>query len=636
MRQGFFAFSCCVLISASTSRGAQAQDIASVSDLGRLSIDELANLPVTGVTRTAQPLSQSPAAVYVITNEDIHRSGATTLAEALRLAPNLHVARQDASNYGISARGFNHNSGTANKLQVMIDGRIVYTPLYSGVFWDQQDVPLADIDRIEVISGPAGAAWGSNAVNGVINIVTRNARETTGTLVDMSAGRLDQVGTARYGSRIGENGALRVYVMGLNHGPLQTPAGADAFGAWDKAQVGFRSDWALAQDEITVQGDLYKGTTEDQAGTIQNNSVNGGNLLSRWVRNFSDQSSLQAQFYYWSSERRTITDIDTTVNGYDFDTQYAFDGGVLGKFLIGGGYRTSQDRFRPGPHTVFLHPARRTLAWGNGFIQDQIPLGSDLTLTLGLKAENNSYTGMEYMPDTRIAWRPFGADMIWGSISRAVRTPSRFDRDLRNAGVLAGGPDFDSEDLVAYEIGYRTQPTRSSSLSVSAFYNVYDNLRTVEASTPAIFPLVVSNNMKGETFGIEAWGSYALADWWRINAGLSTLHKNLRLVPGNRDVFGVQFAGNDPAYQVMLRSSMDLPGDLQFDLDLRAIDDLPSPRVPGYFEANARLGWRITKSLEIAIVGTNLFHARHTEFINPSIPAQEIPRSLSGTMRWLF
>jgi iron complex outermembrane receptor protein len=424
--------------------------------------------------------------------------------------------------------------------------------------------------------------------------------------------------------------------MGMNRGPLETPAGADAPGAWDKAQAGFRSDWSFAADELTVQGDLYKGTTEEQPGAIQNNGTSGGNLLGRWVRHFSDENSLQAQFYYWRSERRTLTGIETTVNGYDFDGQYAFGAGMLGDIVIGGGYRTSQDRFRPGPHTVFLDPARRTLGWGNGFIQDQIALGSDLSLTLGLKAENNSYTGMEYMPDVRLAWRPFGADMFWGSVSRAVRTPSRFDRDLMNPGLFAGGPDFDSEDVVAYEAGYRTQPTNSSSLSISVFYNVYDHLRTVEASTPAVFPLLVLNNMKGETFGIEAWGSYALADWWRINAGVSTLHKELRLVPGNRDVFGVQFAGNDPAYQAMLRSSMDLPGDLQLDLDLRAIDDLPSPRVPGYFEANARLAWRITRSLEIAIVGTNLLHARHTEFINPSIPAQETPRSVSGTMRWLF
>jgi hypothetical protein len=234
-------------------------------------------------------------------------------------------------------------------------------------------------------------------------------------------------------------------------------------------------------------GDLYKGTTEEQLGTIQNNSVSGGDLLSRWVRNFADQSTLQAQFYYWRSERRTLTGIESTVNGYDFDTQYAFSGGVLGDIVIGGGYRTSQDRFTPGPHTVFLDPARRTLGWANGFIQDQIALGSNLTLTLGLIGEHSSYTGMEYMPDARIAWRPFGADMIWGSVSRAVRTPSRFDRDLINPGVLAGGPDFDSEDLVAYEAGYRTQPTISSSLSISVFYNVYDDLRTVEASTPVIF-----------------------------------------------------------------------------------------------------------------------------------------------------
>jgi len=612
------------------------QVAASVGDLSRLSIDELANLPVTGVTRTLQPLSQAPGAIFVITNDDIRHSGATTLAEALRLAPNLQVARADAGNYGITARGFNHNSITANKLQVMIDGRIVYTPLYSGVFWDEQDIPLADVDRIEVISGPGGALWGSNAVNGIINIVTRSAQDTLGGLVDLSAGTLDQRVTVQYGGKLTDQGAARIYIKGLNRGRLQTSSGADALGSWDSLRAGFRSDWSLAADAFTLQGDIFHGTVEAPPGATQNNSFGGGNVLGRWTRTFSDQSSLQTQIYYWRDERRTTSGIRTNTNVYDLDAQYALAAGSLGNLVVGGGYRVSDDEFLKGPNTVSLAPPSRTLRWANGFIQDQLPLTDAVTLIMGLKIEDNSYTGTEYMPDARISWRVSATDFLWGAISRAARTPSRFDRDLVNPGLLAGGPDFTSEGVVAYEIGYRAQPTAASTISISAFYNVYDNLRSVEFSTPLGFPLVVRNDMKGETFGVELWGNYELTDWWRLSAGVSTLHKDLRFLPGTRDPFGVAFAGNDPAYQAQLRSSMTLLDRVELDVWLRAVDDLPSPRVPGYIEGDMRVGWRVTPALELAIVGTNLLHARHTEFVNPSIPAQEIPRSVSATARWLF
>ena len=626
----------CVAVCLGSASAHGQQLAASITDLSRLSIDELANLPVTGVTRTLQPVSQSPAAIYVITNDDIRRSGAVTLAEALRLAPNLYVARADAATYGISARGFNHNSATADKLQVMIDGRIVYTPLYSGVFWDEQDVPLADIDRIEVISGPGGALWGSNAVNGVINIVTRSAQDTLGGLVDVSAGTLDQRATVQYGSKLSDDGALRVYLKGLNPGRLQTATGSDALGSWDSLRAGFRTDWSVAANAFTLEGDIFRGTVEPPPGAALNNAFGGGNVLGRWTRTFADQSSLQTQVYYWRDERRTTTGIRSNTDVYDLDAQYSFDAGPIGSFVVGGGYRLSNDEFLKGPNTVFLSPQDRTLRWANGFIQDQLPLTDAVTLTLGLKLESNSYTGTEYMPDVRLSWRASSTDFLWAAVSRAARTPSRFDRDLINPGIFAGGPDFTSEDVVAYELGYRAQPTTSLSFSISAFYNVYDNLRSVEFSTPAGFPLQVRNGMKGNTFGIEMWGNYALTDWWRLSAGLSTLHKDLRFDPGVRDPFGVRFAGNDPAYQAQLRSSMDLLDSVQLDLFLRAVDDLPAPRVPGYFEADMRIGWRLTPSLELAIVGSNLLQARHTEFVNPSIPAQEIPRSVSATARWLF
>jgi iron complex outermembrane receptor protein len=615
---------------------AAAQQLAAVEDLGRLSIDELANLQITGVSRQPEPLSRVPAAVYVITNEDIRRSGATSVAEVLRLAPSLQVARLSSSTYAISARGFNHNTATANKLQVMIDGRVVYTPLYSGVFWDQQDVPVADIDRIEIISGPGGAVWGSNAVDGVINIVTRSSRETQGGLVDLQGGTLDQLATVRYGGKIGDEATFRVYAMGAKRNSLERPSGADAGDSWDKIQGGFRSDWSRARDALTLQGDIYNATTEDQPGALQNGGVSGGNVIGRWNRQFDAGSMLQTQLYYSRSQRSVTSGIRSTVNIYDLDLQYSFNAGAGQNIVVGAGERITQDIFVPGPRTSFLDPAKRTLNLANVFLQDQIDLAQDVTLTLGFKAEHNDYTGMEYMPDARISWRIFNTDLLWGAISRAARTPSRFDSDLFVTGSFGGGRDFVSENLTAYELGYRAQPSKVMSFSISAFYNVYDHLRTVEASTPVIFPLVVLNNMKGETYGLELWGNYAFASWWRLSAGLSTLHKDLRLEQGSRDIFGVQFAGNDPSYQASLRSSMDVADNVELDVYLRAVDDLPSPRVPGYIEADVRLGWRISNSVELAVVGSNLLHARHTEFVNPSLPVEEVPRSVTASARWRF
>jgi len=627
------AVSACLLCALATEAAAQAQ---SVPDLSRLSIDELANVEISTVSRRPEPLSGAAAAIYVITAEDIRRSGATSLPEVLRLAPNLQVARLDSGAYAISARGFNHNTGTANKLQVMIDGRVVYTPLFSGVFWDEQDIPLADVDRIEVISGPGGALWGSNAVNGVINVITKSSRETQGALVDVQVGSLDQTATARFGGKIGEDANFRLYMMGAKRGALETSTGADEGDSWDKLQGGFRTDWSHGSDALTFQGDIYSGTTEDQPGALRNGAISGGNLLGRWTRAFAGGSMLQTQLYYSRSRRTTTSGIVATLDSYDLDLQYNFAAAGGQNFVIGAGDRVTDDDFVPGPKTSFLDPARRTLNLANFFVQDQIGLAEGLALTLGIKAEHNDYTGLEYMPDARLAWSVFDNALVWAAISGAVRTPSRFDRDLFITGTFGGGRDFVSEHLTAYELGYRGQISSTASFSVSAFYNAYDRLRTVEASTPAVFPLVVLNNMSGSTYGVEMWGNYAPLSWWRLSAGLSTLTKDLHLDSGSRDIFGVQFAGNDPSYQASLRSSMDVTDSVALDVDLRAIDDLSSPHVPGYAEADVRLAWRVSDTLELAVTGANLLHARHTEFINPSLPAQEIPRSIDVSARWRY
>jgi iron complex outermembrane receptor protein len=302
--------------------------------------------------------------------------------------------------------------------------------------------------------------------------------------------------------------------------------------------------------------------------------------------------------------------------------------------VVGAGYRTTDDRFERGPGTSFLSPAGRTLRFGNVFAQDSIALGEQVKLAVGLKLEDNSYTGLELMPDARLAWTPSQRTTLWTSVARAVRTPSRFDTDLINPGILAGGPDFRSEDLIAYEAGYRGLLSPVFSLSVSAFYNSYDHLRTVEGTGPRVFPLVVLNNMKGDTQGVETWASFAVRPWWHLSGGFSALRKNLRLVPGNHDLFGVAFAGNDPRYQSQLRSSMDLRDGFAVDLWLRDVGGLKSPAVDAYFEADARIAWKAREGLELALDGQNLIHERHLEFVNSSLVPSEIPRSLTLSAHW--
>ena len=615
---------------------ARADYALGLEDLGALSIDQLVDVEITSVSKRPEPLSEAPAAIYVISNEDIRRSGATSLVEALRLAPNLQVGRSDAATYGVSARGFNHSTATANKLEVLIDGRSVYTPLYSGVFWDAQDVLLEDVDRIEVISGPGGALWGANAVNGVINVVTRSARATQGGYVGAGFGVNSKDMGLRYGGAFGSNGAFRIYAAASDRDALATATGGDAHDAFTKLQTGFRADWGGQTDAFTLQGDLIHGYSESLAGQVRDNSFSDGNVLGRWTRTFAGGGAFTAQAYYDRASRKTVTGIISTVNTYDVDGQYSVALGSRHALVVGGGYRAIGDDFTPGKGTSFLTPASRNLHRSNLFVQDQIALTGALSLTVGLKLEDNSYTGLEYMPNLRLAWRVSDKTTLWSAVSRAVRTPSRFDTDLMNTGLVAGGPDFKSERLIAYEIGYRGRPVKAATVSISAYYNDYDDLRTAEATPVRIFPLVIANGMRGRTYGLEAWGDFAVRPWWRLSAGVNLQHKSLELRPGSRDIFGVAFAGNDPKRQLSLRSYMNLPGNLELDLGARSVASLPSPAVPSYIGLDARLGWRVSQHVELAIAATNIQDDRHTEFINGSIPRKDIPRNVYASLRWRY
>ena len=624
------AWSACgaTLVVATLSTGvAHAQESGAGADaLGDLSIEQLSNLQVTSVSGRAQTVNEAPAAVYVISSDDIVRSGVRSIPGALRLAPNLQVGRSDSASYGISARGFNQSTGTANKLLVLVDGRIVYTPLFSGVFWDEQNTILEDLDRIEVVSGPGGTLWGSNAVNGVINIVSRDAHETTGLLVTGGASDTSQALGLRYGARFGDSGAFRVYGLGLKRG-------VDAPNEFLSQQAGFRADWSNAVDTVTLQGDVYGGDQRDMPGQIADTTIDGGNLLGRWSRRFADDSGFQLQAYYDRTSRQVASGITADVDALDVSAQYNLAIARVHNLVFGGGVRATSDSFKPGPATAFLKPSDRTLRTFHFYAQDSIDLGANTDLIFGLKAEHNTYTGMEYMPSVRLAWRPSGHEVAWAAVSRAVRTPSRFDRDLSVPGQLAGGPDFVSETLTAYELGYRAQPTERFWFSASAYFNEYDDLRTLEASGPGVFPLVIRNGMHGQTYGFETWGAYALADWWRLNAGLSLLHKDLKLDAGSADMLGVDFAGNDPSAQATLRSLMDIGARTEFDVTVRAVGELPNPKVSSYVAIDMRVGFRMTDHLEVAVSGSNLFDD-HVEFINPNLPANEVTRSVFISARW--
>ena len=610
------------------------QQIASTEDLKRLSIEELAQIKVTSVSKTEEPLNQAAAAVYVITQEDIRRTGANALPEILRLAPNLHVARLDANTYAISARGFNQSSGTANKLLVLIDGRPIYSPLFSGTFWDAQKTFLHDIDRIEVISGPAGALWGANAVNGVINIITKNSIQTRGWMADAHAGTLDRRLGIRGGRSLGARGSFRAYGLGMQQGAMARPDGASTDDDWNHVQGGFRADWQSSADHFTFEGDAYRGTGIGRPGILTSGSISGADLSATWERTVAGGANLRAQVYADTSRRVLISGIDARVNQYALETQYNFARRSRHAITIGAGYRMTDDTFERGPGTAFLSPAGRALHFADVFAHDAIALGSRLKLALGVKLEDNSYTGLEVMPDARLAWTVSNRTAWWAAVSRAIRTPSRFDTELINTGILAGGPDFHSEELVAYEAGYRGLLSNELSVSVSGFYNAYDDLRTVEATGPAVFPLEIRNGMRGHTYGLEAWGNLSVRSWWRVSAGLAVLRKNLELAPGSRDVFGVSFSGNDPRYRWSVRSSVDLPRDVSLDVWVRHVGRLDAPAVDAYLEADARIAWQATDTLTLSLDGQNLLHEQHLEFINPSIAASEVPRSFTLAARW--
>jgi iron complex outermembrane receptor protein len=624
----------CVLALAVTLTcvGAPVHAVGAPRDLAELSLEELMNIEVTSVSKKTERLSDAAAALFVITQEDIRRSGYTSIPEILRLAPNLQVARVDSSQYAITARGF--NSTTANKLLVLIDGRSVYTPLFSGVFWDAQDTLLEDIERIEVISGPGGTLWGSNAVNGVINIITRRSQDTKGGLVSLGAGTAERGAGVRYGAKLGENATFRIYGKGLDRDNTTRGNGTDVEDSWKKGQLGFRTDWSRGSDALTLQGDGYTGTIA-QVG--DDKSISGANLLGRWNRTLQDGSALQVQGYFDRTRRVYPGTFGELLDTYDIEAQHRFQVGARHEIIWGGGYRMMHDAVTNSAGLAFL-PNVRPLTLINGFLQDSIALHERLKLTMGARLESNSYTGLEVQPNVRLAWKFRDDALLWSAVSRVVRTPSRLDTDLFTPNqapfLLAGGPNFKSEKLIAYQVGYRAQLTPQASFSVSTFYNVYDDLRSIEPGPGGALPLTLTNKMRGYTYGVETWGSYRVFDWWRMSAGYNYLKEKLGFDADSRDS-NTAAAGNDPAHQFSVRSAINLAQNLDWDVGLRVIGALASPDVRNYVTLDTRLGWTVMKGVELSLIGYNLLDHDHPEF-GAGATRSEVARAFYAKLVWNY
>jgi iron complex outermembrane receptor protein len=583
-------------------------------DLADLSLEQLSGIEVTSVSRRAEPLSEAAASIYVISSEDIRRSGAKTLPEALRLAPNLQVARADANQYAITARGF--NSVLANKMLVMIDGRIVYSPLFSGVFWEAQDVMLEDVLRIEVISGPGGTQFGSNAVNGVINVLTRPAGQTQGVLAVAGAGNRQKDIGMRYGGELPSGGHYRVYGKFSDRNNSTLTSGAPVRDASDIGQVGFRTDWERPRGGFTLQGDAYQSDI-DQAPAPR--KISGLNLNARMSQSLSETSAVRIHAYFDRTTRDQPGVIKDSLDTFHADFQHR-SSPLAGHTLIwGGDFRRSWDTLENLSAAFAFLPASRKLTWTGAFVQDQIALRDKLVLTLGVRVEHNDYTGTEFLPNARLAWKPSEQKLLWGALSRAVRAPSRVDREAfipaNSPFLFAGGPNFRSEVVNVAEIGYRAQPSARVSYSISAYRQTYDKLRTSEL-TPG--GSVFVNNIAGHVDGIEAWGTFRVSDAWRLSAGQVFLAKKLSLKAGSTDTAGLAALGNDPEHWTTFRTSHDLGSGHAVDLMARHVDSLPVPSVPAYTAVDVRWGWLVRKGLELSVTGQNLFDRRHIEWGAPA------------------
>jgi iron complex outermembrane receptor protein len=635
-------------------------------DLTDLSIEDLMNISVTSVSKRSQPLSEAAAAVFVITQEDIRRSGATTIPDALRMVPGVQVARIDANKWAVTARGA--NGRFANKLLVLLDGRSVYTPVFSGVFWENVDTVLEDIDRIEVIRGPGASLWGANAVNGVINIITKEAEKTKGFLVSGSAGTEERGNVSlRYGGSAGKDTPFRVYVKGFRRDSGVDTEGADTADDWRSLRGGFRMEHSNGgPDRFTLQGDIFDGVDSETiaAPTVSppyisvynhDNKEKGGNLLARWSRTFSSLSEMSLQAFYDRNEHQLhlgTVDVDT----FDMEFQHRFPLGDHHDITWGLGYRLYRDDFTVNPDLLAMNPESDSLGIVNAFIQDEYSFfDKRLLLTLGSKFEYNDYTQFEIQPNARLLWKPDERQSAWISVSRAVRTPSRVENgasvliavvpppvmgDLPVAVAFYGDDRFDSENLTACELGYRVQAASNLMVDASIYYNEYEGLRETATGMPfpadnpptfLVLSSTISNNTKGDVVGYELSAEWDALEWLRFRPAYTYMENRIHYNP--TDIL----ASQDPRHQVSLRTSLDLPKGLECDLWYRYVSEV-SDSIGGYDTLDVRLGWKYSRNLSLSIVGQNLLDSHHAEFLPEALHTvgTEVQRGVYGKIVWTF
>jgi len=635
-------------------------------NLKQLSLEQLGNVEVTTASKEPEQVWRTPAAIYVITQEDIRRSGATSIAEVLRLAPGLEVARTDSDHWAVGARGF--GGQFSKSLLVLIDGRSVYSPLFAGVYWQVQDTLLEDIERIEVIRGPGGTIWGANAVNGVINIITKSAKDTHGTLVSMGGGNVDQgVGQVRMGGTNGKGLDYRVYGKGFIRGPEFHPDGSN-FDHWKTGQVGFRTDWNLnTRDAFTFEGDMYAGLDGERVAIsfytppsrqVFNgpHDVGGGNILGRWQRQFSKDSDIQIQGYFDRTTRYS-PQLDEIRNTFDVDLLYhvPLKGGQ--NVLVGIGGRWSPDRIVQKFATLDFQPHQETDSVYSGFLQDQITLVRDkVALTLGSKFEHNNYSGFEIQPNVRLLWTPTPQQTFWAAVTRAVRTPSRLEQDLQLTVLLqaanptiylrvVGNKNFASEQLLGTEFGYRTLLAKKLYVDLAVFQNAYDDLYGygpgsifLENSPPpahVVLQLPLANALKGDTTGFEIAPDWKPVEWWELKGSYSFLHLYVHDEAGFTDTLNtVSDNGSSPHHQVVIQSLFNFPKRFEFDATYRYVSALPAQLVNAYGTVDVRVGWHPVPAWELSIVGQNLLQPHHAEFGSDVDTIVGIKRSAYAKIVW--
>ncbi len=651
-----------------------------------MSLEELMDVEVVSVSKKAEKLTEVSSAVFVISGDDIRRSGVTSIPEALRMAPGVQVARIGTDKWSISIRGF--NGRFSNKLLVLMDGRSVYTPLSSGVIWSQQDTFIEDIDRIEIVRGPAATLWGVNAVNGVINIITKRADQTQGVLFTAGGGSFEQgfVG-ARFGGKINEDTPFRVYAKGFKRDHTTTLSGASANDNWQSARAGFRIDHRRGIDEFTLQGDIFANGISDtiaQPAFLQpdshlariNRTESGGNIRFRWDRKFSDQSALMFQTYY-DHVHHQLAPMTKHAESFDIEIQHRFPLFDRHDLTWGLNYRLFNTDVLNTVVTAF-NPKQASNYFVSGFIRDEISiLPERLKLSLGVRLGYNNLSGIEVQPSARMMWTPDTQNSLWVSVSRAVRTPSRGEQDvIINRGIMPpqpqltgsslpimqailGSNSFGSEKLTAYELGYRYQFNKNASLDLAGFFNDYNDLRDFEigmirpaagAHRDLIFsilqqdhlmlPIFFNNKGSAHSYGVEASIDWRPYERWRLQGSYSYLEIKTKSNPMFAE-FDASTGGagkSSPRHQLSLRSNFDLSERLQFNLWLRYVDELPFYNISDYVTMDAKMAWKPVRNVEFFVVGQNLFSQNHREsqsdFID-TVPSR-IPRGIFAGVRWDF